>query len=78
MVPEEGQECPQLHPPVQQFLCRRATKPSDIRSDHWHLEKLVLQHALDASSQIVPGTLIITEPVCISFIAFCRGTMIDQ
>ena len=63
MVPVEGKESGELHPPVTEFLIRVALEPTRIRSDEWNLEDLELEHALDAEVHVAPLADIVPQPV---------------
>lgn len=50
-----------LHPPIKELLVSIAIETARIRPDHWDLEKLKLQHALDRHVHVLPLAIIVTE-----------------
>ena len=63
MVPVEGQERGELHPPVAQLLVRVSLEPARVRADERDLVQLELQHPLDAEVHVLPLAYVVPKPV---------------
>ena len=62
MIPEEGEERRQHHPPVEQLLRAVSGETSGVRADHWHLEDLKVEHALDRGFHVGKRRVVVPEP----------------
>ena len=67
VVPIERHERAELHPAVAQLFVSVIVEPTRVRADHWDLEELELEHALDIVVQICPSGVIISKPVSCPF-----------
>ena len=63
MISVEWEERGELHPPIAELFVRVALEAAGIRTDHRDLEKLELEHALNAEIHVAPLADVVTEPV---------------
>lgn len=61
VVPEERSECSCLHPPITKLLVGVPVESTAVSSNHWHLEELELEHALDHVMEVCPLAEIIAK-----------------